>query len=382
MASIFLVGINFQLYFKETRQHYKPRVKTTLVYSMYIYALLQLGVFMLPPYLDTPQNTFSHLEELFFLAGMALKLIHLVGLTQYGQAFYADYSYKIHMFNRAALTKDATDQLAHELQTPLLELKVRLTNIFGEESNDTEETKERKGIENLVEQISSLIHGFQRFHQDQLGDGARHPSICNLNVACDTSLYALKIALRPKIKFNKNYNSGTTLVAIESELDQILRNLIKNAIESVEEKRKLAREMGIIHFETFVEHGRSGDALFVGVNIEDNGVGINADIIDSIFEEGVTTKDGYGRGHGLFIVKTLVERNGGSASATNITSNGETTGASFVVRFPFAAKKASDKPEESSSSVRNSPIPQRQKLSSFAKDGAKTFDHGSEIPRN
>jgi two-component system, CitB family, sensor kinase len=116
------------------------------------------------------------------------------------------------------------------------------------------------------------------------------------------------------------------------DLITILGNLLDNAIESVAsgpaaggwvELSLLADEAGTLH-----------------AMVCDDGPGISADPLESVFGEGWSTKPGSGtagRGYGLAAVRNTVMRLGGSVSVSN---NSEEGGAVFTVRLPHALHAA------------------------------------------
>jgi CheY-like chemotaxis protein len=80
----------------------------------------------------------------------------------------------------------------------------------------------------------------------------------------------------------------------------------------------------------------------VEIAVTDNGIGIRADFIGSVFEpfrqaDGSSTRRHSGLGLGLSIVKHLVEAHGGTITAE---SAGEGQGSTFTVRFPNAHQSA------------------------------------------
>jgi two-component system NtrC family sensor kinase len=104
-------------------------------------------------------------------------------------------------------------------------------------------------------------------------------------------------------------------------LEQIFINLIRNAVEAVENKEN-GKVMLIA----------SKDEDFVEFEFIDNGDGITAESKQHIFTEYYTTKHN-GTGLGLSIVKQLIENYGGSISF----ESEEGKGASFKIRFPLVA---------------------------------------------
>jgi len=108
-----------------------------------------------------------------------------------------------------------------------------------------------------------------------------------------------------------------------SELQQIVLNLVNNAIDAIE------RENGLVLLHSY---GRDG---FVCIDVEDNGPGIPQDILPRIFEPFFTTKAiGKGTGLGLAICKDILARMGGDISVESRPGQG----AAFRVRIPRSAR--------------------------------------------
>jgi two-component system sensor kinase FixL len=93
---------------------------------------------------------------------------------------------------------------------------------------------------------------------------------------------------------------GEFVLADKVQIQQVLLNLIRNAIESMEETEK--RELLI----STVVNG-----AMVEVSVADTGVGIAADIREQLFQPFITTKR-QGMGVGLSISRTIIEAHGGS----------------------------------------------------------------------
>jgi signal transduction histidine kinase len=107
------------------------------------------------------------------------------------------------------------------------------------------------------------------------------------------------------------------------ELEQILINLVKNAIEAIEDS---GRKRGSVYVE--VTAGSE-----VELAIRDDGAGIPAERLETIFEPFFTTKaPGRGTGLGLPVVKQLVAAHGGTIAVTSELG----TGTRFSIRLPAA----------------------------------------------
>ncbi|NLW81945.1 MAG: response regulator [Desulfovibrionales bacterium] len=123
----------------------------------------------------------------------------------------------------------------------------------------------------------------------------------------------------------------------ESEWEQILANVIDNALDAMEQGGGNLRLLG----ET------QGHELVVSVG--DSGCGIEAHLLTRIFEPFFSTKDvGKGIGLGLAICHSIIESMGGTISVRSSPGNGST----FTIRVPVAmhAQNEHTRPEHPASS--------------------------------
>jgi C4-dicarboxylate-specific signal transduction histidine kinase len=97
-------------------------------------------------------------------------------------------------------------------------------------------------------------------------------------------------------------------------LGQVLVNLVMNAIDAMAETPPASRRV------TICTEVRAGD---VEVSVRDNGTGLPAQIMGTLFTPFVTTKAN-GLGIGLTIAQTIVEAHGGTIEAHNNPEGGAT----------------------------------------------------------
>ena len=112
------------------------------------------------------------------------------------------------------------------------------------------------------------------------------------------------------------------VMADETQLQQVLVNLVVNAINVMADKAAGRRR---IHLRTFVE-----DREIVTVEVEDHGGGIAEDQLKRVFDSFYTTKPS-GLGIGLSISRSIVEAHGGSIACENTSD-----GARFRFTLPLA----------------------------------------------
>lgn len=116
------------------------------------------------------------------------------------------------------------------------------------------------------------------------------------------------------------------LHADRARLAQVFGNILDNAVRYTAMGGRVALAIA----------QRGGEAL---VSIEDNGIGIPAQLLDGVFEmfsqiDSSLEKGEGGLGIGLYLVKRLVQLHGGTIAAE---SHGPGRGSRFVVRLPLAA---------------------------------------------
>jgi signal transduction histidine kinase len=106
------------------------------------------------------------------------------------------------------------------------------------------------------------------------------------------------------------------------QIQQVLINLVLNALDAVAELPEGRRWIGVSVFQ---------DPGHVGLAVQDRGIGIAPEALPVLFDSFFTTK-ATGMGLGLSIVRTLVDAHGGRVTASNPMDGG----ALFRVEFPRA----------------------------------------------
>jgi signal transduction histidine kinase len=89
------------------------------------------------------------------------------------------------------------------------------------------------------------------------------------------------------------------------ELRQLLANLCANAIDAVQSRGTLSVKVSRSHA------WRNSNEPGIRVTIADDGCGIPAEHLDSVFQPFFTTKEATGTGLGLWVAKQINERHGG-----------------------------------------------------------------------
>ncbi len=125
------------------------------------------------------------------------------------------------------------------------------------------------------------------------------------------------------IRYRLELGDDLPLVEIHpDQIQQVLLNLVTNAIESYPQSRTLDPEIVI--------RSREGGDGMVEISVCDNGPGVAQHMLPSLFDPFTTTKD-TGSGLGLAMSRTIISRHRGTLDyRPNVP-----TGACFVLRLPI-----------------------------------------------
>jgi two-component system nitrogen regulation sensor histidine kinase NtrY len=146
------------------------------------------------------------------------------------------------------------------------------------------------------------------------------PDVCKFTIS--DLFRRCKLLMESSISGNNKitasaYPEDIALFADYSQVEQVLINLIKNAIAAISGKRN-----GVIQLKAFCsEEGTI-------IQVEDNGIGISNDIIEDIFVPFYTTKEN-GSGIGLSLSKQIMQNHKGTISVNSAPNRGAT----FTLKF-------------------------------------------------
>jgi signal transduction histidine kinase len=221
--------------------------------------------------------------------------------------------------DRLAALGRFTSSVAHEIRNPLTGIGAGIQFLARTLEGDAEQ---RENIEFILREMKRLDHIVQDLFD------VTHPRTLELRPAPveDAVRFAAQCldALRAQrgVGLEFEISPGAPPVPHDSgQLQQVLINLIKNAVEASPAGTALR---------VVVRPWRSRGRLSgTEIQVQDQGSGIPADHLRTIFEPFFTTKPG-GSGLGLYISHDIVKRHGGSLSVSSEPGRGTT----FVVELP------------------------------------------------
>jgi signal transduction histidine kinase len=218
---------------------------------------------------------------------------------------------------KLAVMGQLTANFAHEIGTPLNAIGLHLQLLRAELSAPPAASGKAKSPEERVDIIVGEVQRIEAIVQSFLHTTSKPPTqrqLTDVNEIVDRSLEvvlprldALSVTVDRRLRRDLG-----PLRVVPLEIEQCLQNLLTNALDSIEAKRrKQPRYRPKLTVETRLETLRGRDWL--QLIVEDNGSGIAKEHLKEVMKPFFTTKSpGEGTGLGLAITRQIVERHGGT----------------------------------------------------------------------
>ncbi len=208
---------------------------------------------------------------------------------------------------------------AHSLGTPLSTIKIitqELTKQF--KNNNNKEIK--KDIELLSSQVERCNEILKRLSLNPVEEDDFIDKDLSMRDYLNEIISSFKEISKKKFVFNYDQDSNSKKITKSIEIVYGLRNFIGNA-------NKFSKDTIYINLQS--------DNEFTKITIEDNGNGFSRDILSKIGEpylqsNNLEEKSKVGLGLGMFIGKTLLEKNFASINCRNSQTR---TGAEIIIRW-------------------------------------------------
>ncbi|MBP8213133.1 MAG: GHKL domain-containing protein [Saprospiraceae bacterium] len=170
-------------------------------------------------------------------------------------------------------------------------------------------------INNGAQRTAQIVQGLKTFARDS-GD---EYSVYNITEGLETALTILQHKINHRITIKKDYHYDESIVCQTSKINQVLLNILDNAVHAVELGGHINIETKTIKNECVI-------------TITDDGSGMDADVQKKIFEPFFTTKEvGKGTGLGLSISYAIVKQHHGDI----VVHSQAGKGTSFVITLPI-----------------------------------------------
>ena len=202
-------------------------------------------------------------------------------------------------------------EIAHEVGTPLNVIAGRARSIQKKAKDPDAVEKNASIVAEQTARITRIIQRLLDFTRRKVGTPEQ--AAVNLNELVLTTMELLAGQFsNAKVKTRLERAEGLPKIAGDKDrLQQVLINLLLNAVQAMPDGGKLRVETGTTK-RTRPGLESSPEQEFVQLAVTDNGVGIPADIKDRIFDPFYTTKEGQGgTGLGLAVVSGIVKEHDG-----------------------------------------------------------------------
>jgi len=233
------------------------------------------------------------------------------------------------LYKRINIAENFSTDLVHEIRNPLTSLKGA-----SEILDNTQDSIKRKKLLNVishdVERIERLITDYSQMLKDEASLSRAKMEKIDLSNVVDSVVEDFNSNLlnsnkNIQININNSNLNGSKLnvLGVESKLEQIIANLLDNAVSFSPSDSKISILCDI----------KRDDAQLI---IEDEGPGFNEKNIDKVFNRFYSNrpeKFGEHSGLGLNIVKNIIELHGGSIIVSNQV--GDKKGAKIEVLLPI-----------------------------------------------
>lgn len=220
---------------------------------------------------------------------------------------------------RRAAWSDVARRIAHEIKNPLTPIQLaaeRLQRRFGKDIEEGSSIFEQL-TKTIVRQVGDL-----RNIVDEFSSFARMPKPVfreeNLVDILKQAMFLQDVA-HPKVSFQFSARPDEIgLVCDRRQLGQAFTNVIKNAVEAIEQKIEAGADFTLEEGRVSMVVSLSNDEI--EIQLDDNGIGLPTDR-DRIVEPYVTTRE-KGTGLGLAIVKKIIEEHFGEITFADAPERG------------------------------------------------------------
>lgn len=219
-----------------------------------------------------------------------------------------------------------SSDLAHELRTPLHQLKIAVEVTLSKERSSAEYVESLLSTLENTEKISRLVENILFIARAEKGKTALRLSRVNIYKTAEKIKDFFQVVLEER-KINLDIKRALgSITADEQMLTRIFVNIVNNAIRHV-------KDGGNIIISTAV----SDDCFLIAIK-NDGGI-ISPDSLDKLFDRffkidssRTTEKDYPSSGLGLSIAKSIMTLHDGTISARNLPKD---KGVVFELKFPF-----------------------------------------------
>ncbi|MFT3967071.1 MAG: ATP-binding protein, partial [Sphingobium sp.] len=232
---------------------------------------------------------------------------------------------------RRAAWSDVARRIAHEIKNPLTPIQLAAERLQRRYGKDIDGEADKGTFQRLTHTIIRQVGDLRRI-VDEFSSFARMPKPVFRREAMDDiarhSLFLHEVA-HPEIRFAFHMDDmAADMVCDRRQIGQALTNVVKNAVEAIEQRHREPVEGIAGHVSMALSRGGGeGEEGILAITVTDDGIGLPQDR-GRILEPYMTTR-AKGTGLGLAIVKKIVEEHQGTIAFEDAPGGG----AHVIIRF-------------------------------------------------
>lgn len=231
--------------------------------------------------------------------------------------------------------------IAHEINNPLNAI-AGLAQIVQIKPDVTPEIKDLAGqMHAYTRRAAEIVKELSRYSRSNM---LRDFSIADIHQIIDEGLNLVQHSRKlGDTVVEKRFTPTLPKVRVRpTEIEQVVINLLTNALDAIEERRQAERAKGVNEFRGAI---RITTGLYKGeyvqIQVQDTGNGIAPEKVGLIFDPFFTTKEqGKGTGLGLSITYKILNRHGGTIFVDSVVGEGTTFTIRLPIRLPDGAAPA------------------------------------------
>lgn len=208
--------------------------------------------------------------------------------------------------------------VAHEVNNPLQIAQASVDLIKLRHRKQVQDGLEEhiETIQHAIDQIGGVIQRIRSNYQVP----QQYPEMTDINELTQQTVDMMRYRINSeRINLSITLDSEVPIIScFEHEMRQVILNLIQNAVDAIPND-------GDIHVRTRFNFSENN----VEISVCDSGVGIQQEMLDSIFDIFFTTKNN-GSGLGLAVSRDIVVQHGGTMSVESLPGEGTC----FMISLP------------------------------------------------
>ncbi|MFM8987228.1 MAG: sensor histidine kinase [Holophagaceae bacterium] len=224
--------------------------------------------------------------------------------------------------------KNFLDAVTHELKTPIASIRIWTETLFSKSLKEEQLAKISFRMNQDLTRLSDLVGNLLVVARGEAGELSSNPQLLNLSESLSRILSTMDQKLGPgNLGLAQEIQEDIYVKADPEQIEIIIENLLSNAFKYADSPRTTEVQLKV-------------DKSRAILTISDQGYGIHSQNLTKIFDKFYRsgeemTRRVPGTGLGLFLVKQMVELNGGSVK---VTSKGPDQGSTFTISLPCAEK--------------------------------------------